>query len=254
MPIPIRKSLALALIKDRFESVDGLVVEWEHRDHWHPSGKSSGRSDSRHKATIYRWLDHGVPSRAETVFGFASLLDVDPVALMEVDEDYVYSQFGRERRLYHLRRPTSTHLRPLGAIYEVDGEWPNHALANRYYGRNWHTHDLHHDPAVISNVYAAVLLASGNASAPRAYHFAYRRSEVPDRTWRPYGTVVVLESNVILVSESGHFQRQPRASDWFAVETYFGSGGADFRIASLHPFDLELEVPSRQTECVRFVA
>ncbi len=254
MPIPIRKSLALSLIKDRYESVDGLVVEWEHRDQRNSSGKSNGRPDSRHKATIYRWLDHGIPSRADTVFGFASILDVDPVALMDVDEEYVYSQFGRERRLYHLRRPTSTHLAPLWSIYEVDSGWPNQALANTYYGRNWHTYDFHHDPAAISDVYAAVMLTTGDVAAPRAYHFAYRRSGVADRTWRPYGTVVALEDDIILVSESGHFQQKPRSGDRFSVETYFGLGAADFRIVSLHPFDLELEVPSHQTECVRFVA
>lgn len=38
------------------------------------------------------------------------------------------------------------------------------------------------------------------------------------------------------------------------VETHFGPGGAEFRVASLHPFDVTVTAPSQEMDCVRFEA
>ena len=74
--------------------------------------------------------------------------------------------------------------------------------------------------------------------------------------WRPYGAVVGFENEVLLFSESGD-RRQVQADGspkTVAVETYFGEGPAEFRIASLHDFDLTLEAPSKEKSAVRFWA
>ena len=90
---------------------------------------------------------------------------------------------------------------------------------------------------------------------PRAYHFAYRRLGAKDKMWRPYGTVMAYHNEVCLISESGDFQKvsDVRSSRVVAAETYFGIGDSEFRVASLHPFELQVNAPSQEETCVRFV-
>jgi hypothetical protein len=251
MAVPINEALVQAIIKRRFGSVDHLVVEWEHR----VATGVQKTGVARDRATIYRWLQAGLPSQTDDVFGFAAMLDVDPVALLSIDRKYVHEQFGRERHFFRLRRRRGTHLAPLWPIYAADTIWPNHELALMYYGRRWHMADFNHDPRRIADVYAAVLLQSAGPKddTPRVFHFAFRRVGVSDRAWRPYGAVIASEEDIVLVSESGDYQKVARQkTPPVPVETHFGPGPADFRLVSIHPFDLTLEVPSRQQGCVRF--
>lgn len=242
-----------ALIHRRFGSVDNLIVEWEHRI----TAKIQQRGVSRDRGTVYRWLNQGLPSQADDVFGFAAVLDVDPVALLNVDQRYVHEQFGRERRWFRLNRPRATYLTPLWPIYAADEGWPNQPLAEAFYGRRWHVADFAHDPAIAANVYAAIILQDRidhGLAFPKTYHIAYRRFGVSDRMWRPFGTVVGFESEMMLLSEGGSYQSIERESPETVVETYFGPGPAEFRIVSLHEFQLTLEVPSTGRRCVRFTA
>lgn len=250
MPIPIKGELAHALIERRFGSVDNLVVEWEHRI----EAKILRRGEARNRNTIYRWLKKGLPSQEDELFAFAGLLDVDPVALVDINQRYVEEQFGKERYLFHIKRPQGTYLAPLWSMYLSDNGWPNQKLAETYYGHRWHFVDFTHDPGVIEKVYVAVVLEcqDGDPAIPRVYHFAYRRLGVSDKTWRPYGVVIGLQQDVTLVSESGHFQVEKREGSSVVAETYFGTGPAEFRVVSIHPFTFSLEVPSERKDVVRF--
>ena len=81
MAISLNADLVHALIEERFGSIADLAVEWEERV---ASGiQRVGRP--RNRASIYRWLKSGLPSHRDDVLGFAAALDVDPVALLDID-------------------------------------------------------------------------------------------------------------------------------------------------------------------------
>ncbi|WP_417733857.1 hypothetical protein [Roseovarius sp.] len=255
MAIPLRADLVRKLIANRFGSVDNLVVEWEERVR--SGAQLKGRA--RNRGTIYRWLDEGLPSRKEDVLGFAALLDVDPVALLLIDEDFVRTNYGRERRLFQVGALGRSQLAAFWALYVPGGGWPDISIAKSFYGREWTTHDYCHDPMHVSNVYACFSLSrSGgiNPAAPWVVHFAYRRINARDGMWRPYGTVIISDHSVQLISESGATMAREYSDEEFGVpvETHFGPGGAEFRVASLHQFDLSVSAPSHETDSVRFEA
>lgn len=254
MTIPLRKELVLALIERRFQSVDGLVVEWGERV---ASGTQKvGRA--RDRSTIYRWIEKGLPSTRNDIFGFASVLDVDPVGILDIDGAFVQNHFGRERRLFQIGLTQLSRLSPFWPIYIPGPTWPNEEIAHHFYGRSWCTRDFTHDPSVIANVYVAVHLSAttnGEPVTPRTYHFAYRRLGAQDGMWRPFGTVIGLHNAVRLVSENGDYQEvsDERSSSVVVAETFFGPGPAEFRVASLHDFRVRIETPSKGQTSVRFV-
>lgn len=251
--ISLNADLVRALIEQRFGSIAGLAVEWEER----VAASTQRVGKPRDRASIYRWLKIGLPSHRDDVLGFAAALDVDPVALLDIDATAIERHFAKERWLFQLRSVHRSPLAPLWAIYAPGPAWPNEEIVRNYYGRSWHTEGCVHDPQKIANVYAAVHLGAREVDTtllPQAYHFAYRRSGARDGIWRPYGTVIVCRDTARLISESGDYQRitQDEEMNRVVVETYFGPGPAEFRIASLHDFAIRLEVPSKQQGCLRF--
>lgn len=254
MPISLRGDLVRRLMDQRFSSIVDMVVTWEERV---TSGvQKTGRA--RDRATIYRWLDKGLPSNRGDIFGFAGLLDIDPIAMLEITDEGILRDFARERRLFQLGSGNRTPLSAFWPIYTPGPGWPDAEIASSYFARPWFTREFAHDPFAIANVYAALRLTSRvtEAFAPRTYHFAYRRTGARDGMWRPYGTVIGYENEINLLSESGDFQKvgDENSPSTVIAETYFGSGPAEFRIASLHDFDLEIAAPSDQDGAVRFHA
>lgn len=252
MTIPIKTELIRQLIERKFGSVDDLIVEWEHRVD--TNRQSSG--DSRDRSTVYRWLGGGLPSRPDDIFGFAALLDVDPIALLDIDRDYIHEQFGRERRFFRLNRPRKSQMAALWALYTADGGWPDQKLAETFYGKRWQTADFAHDPSRIRNAYAAITLSPEDIEidAPKTFHFAYRSVGVSDRMWRPFGTVIGHGGNSILLSERGVFDQAQRSNANVVAECWFGPGPAEFRVVSIHPFALTVCVPANDLPAVRFPA
>jgi len=255
MAIPLRSELIRDLILRRFGSVDELVVEWEYRV---ATGKQQN-GKARNRGTVYRWLDEGLPSRKEDILGFAALLDVDPVALLRIDEDFLRQHYGRERRLFQLGALGRSRLAAFWAIYIPGGCWPDRSIARSLYGCDWTTREYRHDPALVSNVFACFRFTPGilaGACSPWVVHFAYRRASARDGMWRPYGSVMRIGQRVVLVSESGDLQEQAlgETAATIAVETHFGPGPAEFRVASLHAFELEVVAPSHEAFCLRFSA
>ena len=252
---PLNKELIRQLVAARFGSVDELMVEWEERV---TAGvQRVGRA--RDRSTVYRWMEKGLPSNRDDFFGFASVLDVDPVALLDFDRVDVQARMANERRLLYAGLTQQSPLSPFWPLYTPGSIWPSPTIATTYYGRPWCTQEFIHDPAKFANVYAAVHLqptAVEEPPAPRTFHFAYRRSGYADDAWRPYGSVIGNVNEVRLVSESGDYQKLPdeRSPRVVVAETYFGLGPADFRIASLHRFSVSLDVPSDEHAVVRFVA
>lgn len=255
MSIPLRTEMIRDLIARRFGSVDDLVVEWEER-------VKSGQQrigKARNRGTVYRWLDEGLPSRKEDILGFAALLDVDPIALLQIDDDFIRQHYGRERRLFQLGALARSRLAAFWAIYIPGGAWPDPSIARSLYRRDWTIGEYFHDPNLIANTYACFQFTqtdSDISTAPWVVHFAYRRAGARDGMWRPYGSVICSGCSVMLISESGDIQERSRSktASYIAVETHFGPGGAEFRVASLHAFEFTVIAPSQETNCVQFRA
>lgn len=247
--------LVMELIREGFGSIDDFVVHWEERC---ASGRQrEGRS--RDRSTIYRWLEKGLPSNKNDIFGFAAALDVDPVGIISLDHEHFRERFGKERRFFQAGNASLSKLSAFWPIYMPGPNWPNNTLSQSFYSRNWHLEDFQHNPSVTQpNVYARILLSTRTKlySAPRVFHIAYKRANAWDAMWRPYGTVVGVRDSVQLLSESGDFQHisDSACPARVSFETYFGPGPAEFRIASLHPFQLSILSSSDGSRCVRFHA
>lgn len=251
----MNSGLVMELIREGFGSVDDFVVHWEERC---ASGRQrDGRS--RDRSTIYRWLEKGLPSNKNDIFGFAAALDVDPVGILSLDHERFRKRFGTERRFFRAGNASLSKLSAFWPIYMPGPNWPDNTLSQSFYSRNWHTEEFIHDPSeTMPNVYAKIALITRTKlqSAPRVFHIAYKRANAWDSMWRPYGTVSGVRGQIQLLSESGDFQRVLDAASptRISFETYFGPGVAEFRIASLHPFHLDIVCPSDARGCVRFQA
>ena len=252
-PLPIRSDRIQALITERFGSVDTLVVEWEER----VCSEVQKKGKARQRNTIYRWLKEGLPTQKSDIFGFAGVLDVDPIAILAIDEAFIAKYFPTERPRVSLNSESLGALAPFWPVYRPGPGWPLAEIARDFYGRAWCTQEFVHDHSLVTNEYVALYLEAHHhtsSETPRAYHFAYRRRHARDGMWRPYGTVIAYADETILVSESGDCQRITRepTNEPVPVETYFGAGEAEFKVASLHAFGLEITAPSRESGCVRF--
>lgn len=117
MAIPLNKDLVRRLIGQRFGSVDALVVEWEER-------VASGRQRvgrARDRSTVYRWIEKGLPSKQDDVFGFAGVLDVDPVGILAIDA--IIDERTFEKRFYGKPVPQSfrcvVHSSDTGLVHDL---------------------------------------------------------------------------------------------------------------------------------------
>ncbi len=254
MAIPLNQELLHRLIEQRFGSVDELVVEWEER----VASGVQRFGHARDRSTIYRWIERGLPRKRDDIFGLTGVLDIDPVAILDLSIEYIERVLPRERRLLQLGQATQSFFAPFWPIFTPGPAWPDNEVAENFYGRTWSAQEFVHDLSETTGDYAAVYLettAELTFSEPRTYHFAYRRLGARDQMWRPYGSVVGFKDKVRLISESGDFQEvlDGRSSECVVVDTYFGTGSAEFRVASIHVFKVHVNVPSTDKNCVRFV-
>lgn len=255
MALRISRDTTLDLIEQKFGSVDNLVVEWEERVR---TGKIKNVR-SRNRSTIYRWLDKGLPSGKDTVFGFCGVLDVDPISILDLERSGLLKNFGKVRRAFQLGLTSTSPFRALWEMFSPGPNWPSDSIANSYYGRSWHIEEFEHDASNVKNEYALLEMVLTDKVAcyqPVAFHVAYRRKSARDKMWRPYGSVIRLAGVIRLISESGDFQERQNkcTNDRVRVETYFGPGAVEFRIVSLHEFDLSIVFPSEACNVVRFFA
>jgi len=255
MAIELDVPLVRELIETRFGSIDAFAAEWEHRIETRK--QQSGKA--RDRATIYRWLKQGMPSKKQELFGLAGALDIDPIALLRIDADYVMRSFPRERFLFQAGSKTRSKLHPFWEVFMPCPNWPNEELPKTFYGRPWTKFQFKHAAVDVSNVFAGLLLKQKShvdMLLPKVFLFAYRRTGAVDTLWRPYGVVIHYRECTRLISQNGAYQEvhHPTVTQEFLVETYLGPGPAEFQIASLHGFDASLTIPSNNSLAVRFPA
>jgi len=249
VPVPIDAKLLKSVIEGRFGSVDDFAVHWE--------GLRQCRGSARDRNTIYRWLNNGIPSRVDNLFGICGALDIDPITLLPWGQDFIERQFAKERLRIQLNPSRRTDLAPFDEVFLPGVHWPRNEVANCFYGRSWTVKVCDHTPPAVSSVYAAFELnVDVDITIPLAFHFAWRRTDARDQMWRPYGSVVRYSDRILLISESGDFQsvRVENPADPTIVETFYGEGPAKFKIASIHSFNLSVQVPSQASGVLRFNA
>jgi hypothetical protein len=250
MPIHLRVDQAQLLIENLYADIDGFVSAWEHL-----SETRKGFPAPRQKSTIYRWFKEGLPSRGDEIVAFCALVDVDPLTLFDYRRNGYFSNFAKLRMYLQRGLAAAGVFSPLYRMYRPGPYWPANDMARRCYGRDWFGVEFDNGDNWRTTEYVQVKATFSDAthSHPRAVHIAYRRRNSPDTMWRFYGTVIAVGERIELYSEGGAFREMPRAeSQAIPFRTYFGGRPVEWRVASLHPFDLTTRFPCQDESIVSF--
>lgn len=256
MPILLRQHVAQKLIADTFGSKEGLAAAWEARCETQPTFPRA-----RQRAALYRWITDGVPTSIsgedETYFALCALLNVDPLTLFDFEKNEYFSRFAWFRQLIYFGRSAPSEIATLLRMYRPGDVWPSDAIALNCFGRRWiHRHLTnrdnwrHSDYGLLKATFSDTL-----ASHPKAVHIAYRRiaSDVNDTMWRYYGTVMAIDGELELYTESGAFKKMSQVLPGeIRFRTYFGGRPVEWRVASLHEFTLETEFPFNDETTISF--
>ena len=208
------------------------------------------------KATLNRWRNGALPRTAEQLLRWADVLDLDPVALLNIPPSQFKLVAQRLASKFAFGKLTSGGLEYLGKLITPSPMWPPNDYVYPILKRNWHIQELEHDPTVQKDFMACVILEmpDWDGLSPRTFHFAYRRNIPELPFWTPYGTVIRHSASVRLYHSSG-FERHASVnsnSEPTRVGTEFGSGPAFFKIASLRPFTARVGPDANLDEIVHF--
>lgn len=261
MAIPINKAFVSELINGRWDTVDELEKGWAER-----VGIGHQKvGTARDRATIYRWLTQGLPNKRDEIFGLSAALGIDPMVMLDLESSAFQKLLKLEWVFFLANMENRARMSALWPLVRPSAHWPNLSVSHDYYSCNWTTIEVRHDAASLCNVYAQFRLHADpdedQKSTHRIYYFAYRRHGARDGFWRPYGIVRKRGFEAICVGHNGDMMEQPDGRPTVTkvddngvldVETFFGPGPADFKIACIHPFALECIVPSRAASCLRF--
>lgn len=254
MPIFLRKPLVNQLVERIHGSYDAFAAAWEeHATQERDASKAPSRS------TLYRWVADGVPTHKDgsnhCIFTLCGLLDVDPLAVFDFHKNGYFTKFARMRQLIYYGRDALGGIATLLDMYRPADTWPSEIVAMKSFGHRWCGHHLTNKGECNNSNY--ILLSScfsdERSLHPRAIHVAYRRHDVPDTMWRYYGTVLAIDGQIELYSESGTFQQRRQAQEnEIQFRTYFGGRPVEWRVVSLHEFSLHSEYPSHEQTAVTF--
>lgn len=233
------------LIEQRFGSVDALVADWA----------QERPDEARERAAVYKWLSEGVPTKEDSLFGFCAMLDVDPISIID------YRKIGFFSKFYLLRKAIQSGLFSTGPIpallkmYGPSADWPSDWLAHKYFKRPWVRAEFQNAEVCQEGHYALLKVSFEDdwLRSIRCVHISYRRTRPKEEMWRPYGWVIQGYGEVNLYAESGDHQVQVAEDpNLIQFRTYFGGRSVEFRIASLHAFQFEIQYPVSSTTQVGF--
>jgi hypothetical protein len=213
-------------------------------DHWNSVVPDA--DDHPNDSTLYRWISGKIlPKNSNAFLRLAGLLDVDPFGLITVPAGDVLAAAEDVLRIVQNSGAAPAWLQFVHAFFGRQKSWPPEELSKAYYGRPWFCQTFNHDPAVRSNYYATILLGGllkPPNRRPQILHFAFKHPSLFHARWLEYGLVRVHGTSVALHHINGYMDQLERTVLELPVrvETWFGPGPALFRIASLHPFDLDM--------------
>lgn len=233
------------LIDSRFPlGRDDFIAQWD------ASGNGVNRS------TVWRWTRGQLPKSGEDLLRLSAILDVDPLSLLTFDRGSKMELIDRLFMSYERNQ-----WRRLGFFKEFFGRqkiWPPILTATNDSERTWHRQFFAHDPSKKSNFYAKLSLNGAQPAdslRPQVFHFAFRKTGGLSDHWLGYGYVTRVGSLVQLIQINGHTDSytEENLSVPICVETFFGPSGAEFCIASLHPFSVAIgQDYSEDSSKVRF--
>lgn len=249
MPIYVRDKLTVRLIEQGFGGFEGFIVAWEIRADSNPRFPRP-----RQRSSLYDWVKNGVPSRGNQIVALAAMLDVDPLCLFDFRRNGYFKNFASIRRKLQLGLASAGVFRPLYKVYAPGEYWPPNKSVSALYERNWTGIEFDNCVHWRGQDYGLVRCAfEDEVNAPRAVHIAYRRINSPDTMWRFYGTVILIDDKLELYSEGGAFQTMRREEPReIRFRTYFGGRQVQFRIASLHAFNVKTTVPMNDLSTIGF--
>ena len=220
-------------------------------------GRSLELTDLPHRKTIFRWArqQQGLPKSPERMLALAQALDVDPFLLLDIDPEILLRCCAAAS--WNLTWG-SVHkaLAFLNGLLSLSPEaWPPPEMAEGFDGQ-WYYRDFAHDPSLGRNHFQAFCLTpdqfydpNGQPESlrdPQAWYLAWRDASFSNGKpeakswWKPFGMLRLEQDQIHLLHFNGLTEQMPlhsQADPRFCFETFFGQGGAEFRIASLHPFD-----------------
>lgn len=210
------------------------------------------------RATVYRWFGGQLPKSETTLLRLSSLLDVDPFALLGVTDRDLGSVADDLVDIVQRSRSIPAPLQLLRDFFGRQQEWPPERMARVYFGRSWFMRDFDHDPSEARNIDATIALTTKSSARqrhPYVFHFAFRHPRLFAERWLEYGIVLKYCGTVTLWHINGYSKTIELATpdEPARVQTWFGQGPAIFRVASLHPFNLELAFDDAELE-LRFPA
>ena len=211
------------------------------------------------RSTVWRWVKGQTKPPADQIALLAAALDIDPVAMFDsTPEDYARLCVFLLQEVASPERSSLS--RELEWAYEFIapcGQWPPKTLASKFYNRAWAIFDFVHDSKTRLNFFQRLVLSAKLRpfGEPQVWHFAFKSPGALQSVWRPYGIAMRDPKNLRLYHCRGSLLETNLRPDQesFPVETWFGTGPAHFRIASLHPFRTAvLDHWDESTPCLRF--
>lgn len=214
--------------------------------------------ESPDRSTVYRWINGtSLPKTDSDYLHLCSLLDIDPFALATTAGNDVEAVADEVLRVMQFDTPATSTFHFLRSFMGRQLQWPPRDIARVHFARDWHTKDFTHDPNVRANYYPRILLQGTASEVPQVFHFAFRHESAFLGRWleygfvRSYGTLINLQH---IDGRTDHMSISSREEP-VPVETWFGPGPVQFRVASLHSFSLRLETrDSDRGKAVRFPA
>lgn len=245
--IALRYSLLRHLMGSKFHGrVTGVLQAW-------PIA-----SVEPHRTTLWRWLNGKTPT-PERILQLAGAFDLDPFALFDKTPKGYAALCRALARTIGAKRATclSSELEWVLDFIAPNEDWPPREVSTTYFHRNWNVISFCHPARNSRNYFQRLTITSpaGRFGEPLVWHFAFRVPNATFPVWTPYGFVERRNEEISLYHFRGYSARAEVQPDirTFVVETWFGLGAADFRVASLHPFNLVLDEASASTvPCVRF--
>lgn len=263
MGIPVSKEFVLQVIRERWNGVTELEQGWAER----VADGIQKVGEARDRASIYRWLSRGLPNETDTIFGFAAALGVDPLVLVDIENPGFQHLLKLEWFFFLSNMESKGKLSAVWPLVRPAVHWPNSLISNDFYNCHWTTVEFSHSAAHVRSIYAQLRISGDpderEETAHRIYYFAYQRRGARDGLWRPYGIVRKRGREAICLGHNGDMWEDDHGRPTrikvdnggaLDVETFFGPGPCDFKVACLHPFSLEVIAPSKATTALRFSA
>jgi transcriptional regulator with XRE-family HTH domain len=211
------------------------------------------------RTTLWRWLKGESNIAPQRVLELAGAFDIDPLSLFQTTPKAYAVMCRALAKSIGSRNatPLGHDLQWLREFIAPNEEWPSQYLAAKFYDRTWKLQEFSHSARDRHNYFQKVSIKSPPRTfgEPQVWHFAFRGQSSTFPLWTPYGFIERRSDEIALYHYRGATATADihRNADKFTVETWFGTGAAEFRVASLHAFELALtKTADSKLPCIRF--